>query len=104
MVNKDESSNSRAKKSTSCGHFMPSWDNCKYCFKCRDSNNGNNFCTLKNDCLLCASFSEEQKHKLTIKHSKGKKSVKGSSLDKSKIDNSILDEDDNPFVTNADLT
>ena len=98
MANENESSDNKAKKSSSCGHFMPSWDNHRYCFKCREANKGDDLCALKKDCLLCASFSEGQKRKLTVKHSKGKKSVKETSLEKSKIDDSILDEDDNSSV------
>ena len=79
---------------------MLSWDNHNYCFKCREANKGDNLCSLKKDCLLCASFSEDQKRKLTVKHSKGKKSVKENSLEKAKIDDSILDEDDSSTVTN----
>ena len=94
MANNNESSDNKVKKSSSCGHFMPSWDNHRYCFKCREANKGD-------DCLLCASFSEDQKRKLSVKHSKGKKSVKETSLEKSKIDDSILDEDDNSSVTNV---
>ena len=101
MANTNESSDNKVKKSTSCGHFMPSWDNHKYCFKCREANKGDNLCILKKDCLLCASFSKDQKRKLTVKHSKGKKSVKKNSLEKAKIDNSILDEDDSSTVTNV---
>ena len=101
MANNNESSDNKAKKSSSCGHFMPSWDNHRYCFKCREANKGDDLCVLKKDCLLCASFSEEQKRKLTIKHSEGKKSVKETSLEKSKIDDSILDEGDNSSVTNV---
>ena len=101
MSNNNESSDNKAKKSSSCGHFMPSWDNHRYCFKCREANKGDDLCALKKDCLLCTSFSEEQKRKLTVKHSKGKKSVKETSLEKSKIDDSIFDEDDNSSVTNV---
>ena len=100
MANNNESSDNKAKKSTSCGHFMPSWDNHKYCFKCREANKGDHLCTLEKDCLLCASFSEDQKRKLAVKHSKGKKSVKENSLEKARIDDSILDEDDSSTVTN----
>ena len=85
MANTNESSDKKAKKSTACGHFMSSWDNRKYCFRCRELNKGDDLCTLKKDCLLCASFSEDQKRKLTAKHSKGKKSVKENSLEKAKI-------------------
>ena len=100
MANNNESSDNKAKKSLSCGHFMPSLDNHRYCFKCREANKGDNLCALKKECLLCASFSEDQKCKLTVKHSKGKKSVE-TSLEKSKIDDSILDEDDNSSVVNV---
>ena len=101
MANNNESSDNKAKKSSSCGHFMPSWDNHRYCFKCREANKGDDLCALKKECLLCASFLEDQKRKLTVKHSKGNKSVKETSLEKSKIDDSILDEDDNLSVNVA---
>ena len=52
-------------------------------------------------CVLCASFLEDQKRKLTVKHSKGKKSVKENSIEKSMIDESILDENDSSIVTNV---
>ena len=84
MANTNESSDNKMQKSTSCDHFMPSWDNHKFCFKCREANKGDDLCTLKKDCFLCAFFSEDQKH------SKGKKSVKENSLEKAKIDDSIL--------------
>ena len=100
MANNNESYDKKAKKSTSCGHFMPSWDNHKYCFKCREANKGDYLCSHKKDYLLCASFSEDQKRKLTVKHSKGKKSVKENYLEKAKIDDSILDEEDSSTVTN----
>ena len=100
MANNNECSDNKVKKSTSSGHFMPSWDNRKYCFKCREANKGDDLCTVKKDCLLCASFFEDQKRKLTVKHSKGKKSVKENSLEKAKIDDSILDEDSST-VTNV---
>ena len=101
MANNNESSDNKAKESSSCDHFMPSWDNHRYCFKCREANKCDDLCALKKECLLCASFSEDQKRKLTVKHSKGKKSVKETSLEKSKIDDSILDEDDNSSVVNV---
>ena len=101
MANNNDSSDNRAKKSSSCGHLMPGWDNHKYCFKCREAGKGDDLCALKKDCLLCASFSEDQKCKLNSKHSKGKKSVKETAVEKPKIDDSILDEDDNSSVTNV---
>ena len=47
MANTNESLDNKANKSTACGHFVPSWDNHKYCFKCRESSKGDNLCTLK---------------------------------------------------------
>ena len=102
MMNNNDSVYSKAKKSILCGHFMPNWDNHRYCFKCEEANKGGELCMLK-DCLLCSSFSEEQKHKLTVKHSKGKKSLKDSSVDKSKIGHSILDKDDNSHGLNSQV-
>ena len=61
MANNNESSDNKAKKSFYCGHFMPSWDNHRYCFKCREANEGDDLCALKKDCLLCASFSKDQR-------------------------------------------
>ena len=68
MANTNESSDNKAKKSTSCGHFMPSWDNHKFGYKCREANKGDDLCILKKDFLMCASFLEDQKCKLTVKH------------------------------------
>ena len=101
MANNNDSADNKAKKSSSCGHLMPGWDNHRYCFKCREAGKGDDLCALKKDCLLCASFSEDQKRKLNSKHSKGKKSVKETAVEKPKIDDSILDEDDNSSVTNV---
>ena len=101
MANNNDSSDNKAKKSSSCGHLMPGFDNHRYCFKCREAGKGDDLCALKKDCLLCASFSEDQKRKLASKHSKGKKSVKETTVEKPKIDDSILDEDDNSSVTNV---
>ena len=101
MANNNDSADNKAKKSSSCGHLMPGWDNHRYCFKCREAGKGDDLCALKKDCLLCASFYEDQKHKLNSKHSKGKKSVKETAIEKPKIDDSILDEDDNSSVTNV---
>ena len=91
MANNNESSDNKAKKSSSCGHLMPGWDSHRYCFKCREAGKGDDLCSLKKDCLLC--------RKLTAKHYKGKKSVKETAAEKPKIDDSILDEDDNSSVT-----
>ena len=62
----------------------------------RESGKGDDLCTLKKDCLLCIAFSEDQKRTLAEKLSKGKKSLKESTLQKEKeqIDDSILDEED----------
>ena len=76
MANNKDSSDSKTKKSTFCGHLMPSFDTHRYCYKCRESGKGDDLCTVKKDGLLCVAFSEDQKRKLTEKHSKGKKSVK----------------------------
>ena len=75
---------------------MLGFDTHRYCFKCRESGKGDDLCTLKKDCLLCIAFSEDQKRKLAEKLSKGKKSLKESTLqkEKEKIDDSILDEED----------
>ena len=61
MANTNESFDNKAKKSTYSGHFMPSWDNHKFCFKYRDANKANDLCILRKECLLCAFFSEDQK-------------------------------------------
>ena len=96
MVNNKDSSDSKTKKSSFCGHIMLGFDTHRYCFKCRESGKGDDLCTLKKDCLLCIAFSEDQKRKLAEKLSKGKKSLKESTLqkEKEKIDDSILDEED----------
>ena len=73
---------------------MPSFDTQRYCYKCRESGKGDYLCTVKKDCLLCVDFSEDHKWKLAEKLSKGKKSVKETALQKEKIDDSILDEED----------
>ena len=97
MANIKDSSDSKSKKSSFCGHMLLGFDNHRYCFKCRESGKGDDLCTLKKDCLLCIAFSEDQKRKLTEKLSKGKKSLKESTLqkEKDKIDDSIMDEEDN---------
>ena len=96
MANNKDSSDSKTKKSTFCGHLMPSFDAHRYCYKCSESGKGDDLCTVKKDCLLCVAFSEDQKRKLAEKLSKGKKSVKETALqkEKDKIDDSILDEED----------
>ena len=96
MANNKDSSDSKSKKSSFCGHLMFGFDNHRYCYKCREASKGDDLCTLKKDCLLCIALSEDQKRKLTEKLSKGKKSLKESTLQKGKdkIDDSILDEED----------
>ena len=96
MANNKDSSDSKSKKSSFCGHLMFGFDNHRYCYKCREASKGDDLCTLKKDCLLCVALSEDQKRKLTEKLSKGKKSLKESTLQKGKdkIDDSILDEED----------
>ena len=96
MANNKDSSDSKSKKSSFCGHLMFGFDNHRYCYKCREAGKGDDLCTLKKDCLLCIALSEDQKRKLTEKLSKGKKSLKESTLQKGKdkIDDSILDEED----------
>ena len=91
MANNKDSSDSKTKKSTFCGHLMPSFDTHRYCYKCRESSKGDDLCTVKKDCLLCVAFSEDQKRKLAEKLSKGKKSLKETALhkEKDKIDDSI---------------
>ena len=86
----------KQRKSTLCGHLMPSFDTPRYCYKCKESGKGDDLCMVKKDCLLCVDFSEDQKRKLTEKLSKGKKSVKETALqkEKDKMDDSILDEED----------
>ena len=88
MVNNKDSSYSKTKKSTFCGHFMPSFD-------IDIVSSAGNLARVNKDCLLCVAFSEDQKQKLTEKLSKGKKSVKETSLqkEKDKIDDSILDDE-----------
>ena len=96
MANNKDSSDSKSKKSSFCGHLMLGFDTHRYCYKCREASKGDDICTLKKDCLLCIAFSEDQKRKLAEKLSKGKKSLKESTLqkEKDKIDDSILDEED----------
>ena len=84
MANKKDSSDSKTKKSSFCGHIMLGFDTHRYCLKCRESGKGDDLCTLKKDCLLCIAFSEDQKRKLAEKLSKGKKSLKESTLQKEK--------------------
>ena len=94
MANNKDSSDSKSKKSSFCGHLMLGFDTHRYCYKCHEASKGDDLCTLKKDCLLCITFSEDQKRKLAEKLSKGKKSLKESTLQKEKIDDSILDEED----------
>ena len=82
-----------SKKSTVCGHFMQSWDSHKVCFKCREAGKGDDLCTQKKDCLICVSFSEDQKKRLHVVRKK--KSDKPATVtSKSSFDDSLLDEDD----------
>ena len=47
MVNNKDSSDSKTKKSTFCGHLMPSFDTHRYCYKCRESGKGDDLCIVK---------------------------------------------------------
>ena len=54
MANNKDSSDSKTKKSTFCGHLMPSFDTHRYCYKCRESGKGDDddLCTVKKHCLF----------------------------------------------------
>ena len=87
------------RKSSFCGHFMADWDDHHYCPKCRDDYKGDDPCANSSDCLVCSSFSEEQKKK--IKNRNRYKSKKDQNsfvfVDNNKevnIDDSLLDEDE----------
>ena len=82
MANNKDFSDSKMKESTFSGHLMPSFDTPRYCYKCRESGKGNDLYTVKKDCLLCVAFLEDQKQTLTEKLSKGKKSIKETTLQK----------------------
>ena len=49
-----------------CGHFMAEWDEHHYCPKCRDDLKGDDPCANSQDCVICSTFSEDQKKKLGI--------------------------------------
>ena len=87
------------KKSAFCGHFMAEWDDHHYCPKCRDDFKGDDPCANSSDCLICASFSEDQRKKIRNRNRyKSKKDQNSSGLvDNNKdagIDDSLLDEDE----------
>ena len=48
-----------------CRHFCNPWDLHNYCATCRESSKGDDYCvTGKGKCMVCASFTEEQKQKI----------------------------------------
>ena len=60
-----------------CRHFCNPWDLHNYCPTCRESSKGDDYCiTGKGQCMVCASFTEEQKQKIAsempVPHSLGK--------------------------------
>ena len=87
------------RKSSFCGHFMADWDDHHYCPKCRDDFKGDDPCANSSDCLICSSFSEEQKKKIRNRNRYKSKKDQNSSVfvDNNKegsIDDSLLDEDE----------
>ena len=87
------------RKSSFCGHFMADWDDHHYCPKCRDDFKGDDPCANSSDCLICSSFSEEQKKKIINRNRYKSKKDQNSSVfvDNNKegsIDDSLLDEDE----------
>ena len=87
------------RKSSFCGHFMADWDDHHYCPKCRDDFKGDDPCANSSDCLICSSFSEEQKKKIRNRNRYKSKKDQNSSVfvnnnKEGSIDDSLLDEDE----------
>ena len=52
MANRNDSTDSKAKKSSSCGSLMPNWNHNMYFFKCRETTE-DNLCILKGLFAMC---------------------------------------------------
>ena len=97
------------RKSSFCGHFMADWDDHHYCPKCRDDFKGDNPCANSSGCLICSSFSEEQKKKIRNRNRYKSKKDQNASVfvDNNKegsIDDSLLDEDESVSVASQALS
>ena len=86
------------RKSAFCGHFMAEWDEHHYCPKCRDDLKGDDPCANSQDCVICSTFSEDQKKKIRNRNRyKSKKDQNSSvSVDNGGKEGSI---DDSPGYT-----
>ena len=76
---------------------MADWDDHHYCPKCRDDFKGDDPCANSSDCLICSSFSEEQKKKIRNRYKSKKDQNSSVFVDNNKegsIDDSLLDEDE----------
>ena len=63
-----------------CHHFCNPWDLHNYCPTCRESSKGDDYCvTGKGKCMVCASFTEEQKQKIINRKRYVKKDKAGES-------------------------
>ena len=96
------------RKSALCGHFMAEWDEHHYCPKCRDDFKGDDPCANFSDCLISASFSEDQRKKIRNRNRyKSKKDQNSSGLvDSNKdacIDDSLLDEDESAVSVSSQV-
>ena len=77
-----------------CRHFCNPWDLHNYCPTCRESSKGDDCCvTGKGKCMVCASFTEEQKQRIINRKRYVKKDKAGVS-DVSKDKSELLGEPD----------
>ena len=63
-----------------CGHFMVEWDEHHYCPKCRDDLKGDDPCANSSDCVICSTFSEDQKKKIRNRNRYKSKKDQSSSV------------------------
>ena len=77
-----------------CHHFCNPWDLHNYCPTCRESSKGDDYCvTGKGKCMVCASFTEEQKQRIINRKQYVKKDKAGVS-DVSKDESELMGEPD----------
>ena len=88
---------------------MAEWDDRHYCPKCRDDLKGDDPCANSADCVICSTFSEDQKKKIrNTNRYKSKKDQNSSvSVDnggkEGSIDDSLLDEDEVSFSLSSQV-
>ena len=97
------------RKSAFCGHFMAEWDEHHYCPKCRDDLKGDDPCANSQDCVICSTFSEDQKKKIRNRNRYKSKKDQNSSVSvdnggkEGSIDDSLLDEDEVSFTMSSQV-